>query len=137
MSVTTVQAPSNIPYFDIALKVVAGSADIAQYSQVYIDAQGEVTLNTSSTQKLQGICQNAPKAGQTAIVRIAGVLSRCIAGTAISFGASLMAGGTAGQLITATSTTNSVQGIALEAAAAQGAIFVALLTQSTVTGTLL
>ena len=132
MSVTTVPTPPNMTELDLSFVAASDMSD-SQYHAVYVSAVGTVSLNSASTNWLCGILQNAPASGQTAIVRVAGPLSRIVAGAAFSLGAPLMSGDSSGRLITATD-NYVVQAIALETATVINQVCVALLVQCPVKG---
>jgi hypothetical protein len=109
--------PSNV----LSKSFLAGGA-IGIYRAVEIAAGEVVTQANAGTDAILGICQEEITAddvtrGRVANVQMLGV-SRCIAGAAITIGATVMTDGT-GRVIAATATNRPI-GMALQAAAAAG-----------------
>lgn len=119
---------------DIGTMLATADLSTKQYYGVYFDSSGGVSLCAAAGARCDGILQNAPAAGQVAIVRPMGP-SKAVASAAITVGA-LVKVDSAGKFVTASkavvdSTVSSatdpvigsnVLGNALIAAAADGDI---------------
>lgn len=105
----------------LAKPFLAGGA-ITQYRAVKIAAGETVTTATAGTDSVIGICQEEVTAGDATAGRLVNVMmlgvSRCIAGAAITIGATVMTDAT-GRVVAATATNRPI-GIALQAASAAG-----------------
>ena len=87
-----------------------------------------VDVMSASTQIAIGVQQNKPVAGQAVDICVNGV-SKVVAGAAVTVNTEIMSD-TVGRAITAATTGNRVQGIALEAASGAGVLIAVLLNKA-------
>lgn len=108
---------------------LTASADLSgkQYCFAVLSGAGTVNAAAASNVQCVGVIQNKPISGSTAEIVVNGV-SKVAAGAALSVNAEVMADAT-GRAVTAATTGNRVQGIALEAATAAGQIIAVLLNK--------
>jgi len=105
---------------DFEITKVAGELMTQQYYIVQLDASGNIEYGEGATDKIVGVLQNKPRAGEAALYRFAGT-SKVVASGAISIGDWLTSHAN-GRALTTTTDGNLVIGRALEAATAAGDI---------------
>lgn len=103
-------------------KTWPAAADLStkRYFIVKQNSSKQVALGAAATDSLIGVLQNKPKQGEGALVRFGGT-SKVVASAAISVGARVTSTA-AGKAVATTTTNDTVIGIALEAAGADGDI---------------
>lgn len=113
------------PSFKTPALVAAADLSAKQFLFVKVTAGLSVNVVAASTDAPVGVLQNKPTQGQTAEIISVGV-TKVQAGAAIAAGAEVMANAS-GQAITAATTGNRINGIALEAAGGAGELIAVLL----------
>ena len=114
---------------DFEKSILADNA-ITQYAIVKVTSTG-CDVATADTDKVIGICQNAPAAGEQAVIRFIGT-SKLVSAGSIAAGDRIVAT-TAGKGTTTTTDKKSIVGMALQAGTTSGDICEVLLTPGVTT----
>lgn len=114
---------------DFEKSITADNA-IAQYTVVKVTSTGCDTA-TADTDKIIGICQNAPAASEQAVIRFAGT-SKLVSSGSIAVGDRVTAT-TGGKGVTTTTDKKVIVGMALQVGTTSGDICEVLLTPGVTT----
>jgi hypothetical protein len=113
-----------VPLHRPPVGLAAADLSTHQFKFAKVTGANAVNIATAGTDVVIGVIQNKPTSGQAVEVETQGT-TKVVAGAAISAGAAVMPDAS-GRAVTATS-TNKIQGVALEAAGGAGELVTVLL----------